>query len=250
MRALTIFLDDGGVLNDNARRAPEWQRLVGEFFAPRLGGLPERWAAANGAMFAGYWEKAMMEQARLGLVDAYEGWSRGYQTGWLRIMAEEVGVSIPAAEDAVFALAVEAANYITANCRSAFSDAAPAVEALSGAGFELNTASGTASNELDCYLTGMGIRARFTHLFGPDLVDAFKASHLYYERAFRQAGLAPGACLVADDSPEALGWAAAAGALTVLIDRDGRHFHFEGARLQSLEMLPELVEYLDHRARR
>ena len=36
-----IFLDDGGVLNDNARRGPQWQRLVGEFFAPRLGGEPE-----------------------------------------------------------------------------------------------------------------------------------------------------------------------------------------------------------------
>jgi hypothetical protein len=38
-----VFLDDGGVLNDNERRAPEWRRLLGEFFAPRLGGTPEAW---------------------------------------------------------------------------------------------------------------------------------------------------------------------------------------------------------------
>jgi len=38
-----VFLDDGGVLNDNDRRAVEWRRLLGEFFAPRLGGTPEAW---------------------------------------------------------------------------------------------------------------------------------------------------------------------------------------------------------------
>ena len=42
-----IFLDDGGVLNDNDRRAPQWQRLVGEFFVPRLGGTHQAWAEAN-----------------------------------------------------------------------------------------------------------------------------------------------------------------------------------------------------------
>ncbi len=32
-----ILLDDGGVMNDNRLRGEQWQRLVGEFFAPRLG---------------------------------------------------------------------------------------------------------------------------------------------------------------------------------------------------------------------
>ncbi len=33
-----LFIDDGGVLNDNALRGPQWQRLVAEFFVPALGG--------------------------------------------------------------------------------------------------------------------------------------------------------------------------------------------------------------------
>jgi len=33
-----IFLDDGGVMNDNNARALQWQRLVGEYFVPLLGG--------------------------------------------------------------------------------------------------------------------------------------------------------------------------------------------------------------------
>ena len=43
----TIFLDDGGVMNDNSRRPEQWQRLIGEYCVPRLGGTMEQWAAAN-----------------------------------------------------------------------------------------------------------------------------------------------------------------------------------------------------------
>lgn len=35
-----LSLDDGGVMNDNARRAPQWRRLVGDFLIPRPGGRP------------------------------------------------------------------------------------------------------------------------------------------------------------------------------------------------------------------
>jgi hypothetical protein len=42
-----LFIDDGGVMNVNARRGRQWQRLVGGYFSPRLGGAPEVWAAAN-----------------------------------------------------------------------------------------------------------------------------------------------------------------------------------------------------------
>ena len=42
-----IFIDDGDVMNDNARRGPQWQRLVGEYLAPRLGGDQVAWGRAN-----------------------------------------------------------------------------------------------------------------------------------------------------------------------------------------------------------
>lgn len=42
-----ILLDDGGVMNDNRLRGEQWQRLVGEFFAPQLGGESAAWAEAN-----------------------------------------------------------------------------------------------------------------------------------------------------------------------------------------------------------
>ena len=58
-----IFIDDGGVLNDNALRGQQWPGLVAEFFAPRLGGWPKAWAEANvndptyGAQAKAYLEK-------------------------------------------------------------------------------------------------------------------------------------------------------------------------------------------------
>jgi hypothetical protein len=42
-----LFIDDGGVMNENVRRGRQWERLVGQYFSPRLGGAPEAWAAAN-----------------------------------------------------------------------------------------------------------------------------------------------------------------------------------------------------------
>ena len=50
-----LFIDDGGVLNDYARREPEWLRLIGGCMAPRLGGTPEAWAHANSIEFSRVW---------------------------------------------------------------------------------------------------------------------------------------------------------------------------------------------------
>ena len=47
MQRPVLFVDDSGVLNDNRLRGPQWDRLVGEFFPPLLGGRPEAWPEAN-----------------------------------------------------------------------------------------------------------------------------------------------------------------------------------------------------------
>ena len=50
-----LFLDDGGVLNDNALRGPEWLRLIGGFMPARLGGTADQWARANSVVFPRVW---------------------------------------------------------------------------------------------------------------------------------------------------------------------------------------------------
>jgi putative hydrolase of the HAD superfamily len=164
-------------------------------------------------------------------------------------MAGSLDVPVPLDDDEALSLAIEAASYVTLNCCAWFDDAPPAIEALAAAGYTLHTASGEESRELHGYLTGMGVRRHFGRLFGPDLVNAFKASAIYYERAFAMAGLHPARCVVVDDSSDPLGWAAQVGALTVLVDRDGsKRRGFDGISISGLDELPALLEGLSGHA--
>ena len=44
---ITIFFDDGGVLNDNKIRGQQWKKYVGEYYSIRFGGESEIWGEAN-----------------------------------------------------------------------------------------------------------------------------------------------------------------------------------------------------------
>ena len=72
-----IFLDDGGVMNDNRLRAGQWQQLVAEFFTPRLGGTPEGWAAANRVVIEWLFDPDNWE-ARLRATTTYAEFDRAY----------------------------------------------------------------------------------------------------------------------------------------------------------------------------
>jgi hypothetical protein len=77
MKIPVLFLDDGGVLNDNTVRGPQWRRLVGEYFAPRLGGDPAAWAEANRTVttsifHADAWDALFLDDSPKAL-----GWAAG-----------------------------------------------------------------------------------------------------------------------------------------------------------------------------
>lgn len=239
MRDLTLFIDDGGVLNDNSRRGPEFMRLVAEFFPPRLGGEPEVWAEANRATFQGVFDA---HKDAMAVVDAYHQEVVAYETAWLTAMCEGVGVAAPPGDDCA-ALAREALLYITRRTRAAFPGAAETVATLAGAGYTLHTASNQPSWELEGYLSGMGVLDHFGILFGADLVNAMKPSRTYYERAFVLAGVDPARALVLDDSPDYLDAAREVGPCTVLVGPEpAPPGHLA---IPSLAALPALLETLD-----
>ena len=75
-----LFVDDGGVMNDNALRGSQWQRLLGKFFPPILGGTPEAWAEANRIVGPRLWEGYGLS----GQADVdYAAYDRVYRTAWL-----------------------------------------------------------------------------------------------------------------------------------------------------------------------
>ena len=51
-----LFLDDGGVLNDNSLRGPKFLRLIADFMPAWMGGSAEEWAKANQVVFPQVWE--------------------------------------------------------------------------------------------------------------------------------------------------------------------------------------------------
>ncbi len=239
---LAVFLDDGGVMNDNTVRAAQWRRLVGEFFAPILGGVPGAWAEANRVVTARILEPAAWE-ARLRAAPDYGTFDRAYQVDWLHDMCRRVGVPLPS-EDECSALVRRADAFIIPRIRAAFPGAVEAIRALHAAGYTLHTASGESSTDLAGYLDGMGVRACFGRLYGPDLIDAFKTGPAYYERLLADAGVASAEALIVDDSPLAVSWAMQAGARAVLVGAAPDADVAASAHIGALAELPQALQRL------
>lgn len=215
MAQLTIFLDDGGVMNDNARRGLAWQRLVSAFLTPRLGGDPAAWMTANRVVAERQW--ADFTRTMRGRTDMdVAAWLRANQIEWLTDMCALVDVPAPPADEAL-ALAEAASAYVTPRVDSAFPGAVDAIRQLHAAGHPLHTASGEWQADLHGYLTGMGVRELVGNLYGVDRINTFKQGPAYYVRAFADAGVDPAAALVVDDTPAAVEWALAAGARAALV---------------------------------
>ncbi|MCH7953608.1 MAG: hypothetical protein IIC25_06925, partial [Chloroflexi bacterium] len=167
---LGLFLDDGGVLNDNSLRGPEWLRLVGEFMPARLGGTAEQWASANRVVFSPVWGNLTK---RLADFASHQEFQRTYATDWMRGMCAHVGIT-PLRDDDAVTVYKELSIYIGERANSEIVGAADAVLSLHRAGYTLYTASGTPSWELRGIGAKMGIGEAFSGLYGPDLVDHVK----------------------------------------------------------------------------
>lgn len=222
------------MLNDNERRAPEWQRLLGEFFAPRFGGTAKAWGEANIVVFDGIWRDWQRERERG--VDVPVDWFERQDPRWLSGMCERVGVPVPA--DVVATVRASKA-YVMERIDCAFPDAGPAVRALHARGVTLHLASGGQSYELAPYLERMGIRGLFDRLYGPDLIGTNKTSPRYYERIAEDAGVDLETAIVVDDQAEPLEWADASGFRTVHLDRAGT-----GSRFTWIASLDQLLPLL------
>jgi len=244
MKPAIVFLDDGGVLHDNERRAAEWRRLIGEYLTPRLGGTPDAWGEANRIAFADQWARYEDWSAEHALDDEYVDFFMLAEENsrWLTDMCREVGIAPPVGAKCV-ALAAATQRYVRSRVDSAFTDAGPAVRALTSAGFVLATASGETSAELDSYLVAMDVRTCFSgRLYGPDLVRAHKASPRYYERILYDTATSPSDAIFVDDNPKAIGWAAEAGARTVHVRRHGDPAHGADHTISNLFELVDLLQ--------
>ncbi len=239
MAQLTIFLDDGGVMNDNLLRAAQWQRLVGEFFIPLLGGTSEAWREANRLVADDLFQPDAW-QARLLAFPDYNSFDFAYQLEWLRGMCEFIGLVTPSDEECMD-LSNRATAFITRRVFAAFPGVVETIRQLYNQGYTLHTASGESSLDLKGYLIAMKVGDCFGRLYGPDLINTFKNGPEYYERIFADLALHPEDALVVDDNPGVLSWAAQLGARTVLVSSSPSPAVENRLSMKSLAELPSLI---------
>jgi HAD superfamily hydrolase (TIGR01509 family) len=237
---LMVFLDDGGVMNDNSTRALQWQRLVSEFFVPLLGGSADAWTRANRVVADRLFEPDAW-RSRVQAAPDYGSFERAYQVEWLQGMCELVEVGTPPEEDCL-RLARRAAAFITCRVQAAFPGVVDTIRSLHRQGYTLHTASGESSLDLAGYLQAMGVRKCFDRLYGSDLIATLKEGPEYYERMFADLGLAPADALVVDDSPRAIEWATRVGARAVLVGDSSLPQTGTTVHIESLVELPAMLQ--------
>lgn len=235
-----VFLDDGGVLNNNELRAPQWKKLVAEYFAPRYGGKHNAWKKANSIAFENLlksWRKAKKEPD----IDFQAFWQNESEL-WITTMFHHVGVTPPPLHEQ-YNVAIKAEEWITPRVRAAFPGAIQTVRHLKERGYLLYTASGGTSWQLRGYIKGMGIADYFEEFYGADLINTMKASSLFYKRMFRHAGISPGQALVVDDCPENVLRAQEVGATGVLVTTSENEYQEHLFRaIKRIDSLPNLLD--------
>ena len=197
-----VFLDLYGVLMEPSGPAPQWQRLVGEFLAPRLGGTPEAWGSANKyaaeRMFARYRDPGGTPRETHGRLRRL----------WFREMCEHVGVATP---KGAAALAEETNAWVSERLRTAYEGTPDALHLLKARGFSLFTSAAAVSQDADAYLRGMGVRDLFEETYGTDIIDRWKTNAGFYRKVLEHSGVRPEDAVTVDDLERCLDWAKRAG---------------------------------------
>ncbi len=208
-----IFLDDGGVLNDNKLRAPQWRELIADFFVPRYGRSREQWKEANTVAFGQFLHNYAEKYSNRVNFDFIEAWNEE-DVLWLTTMFEHVGLTPPPDSERL-SLARESQLWITPRVKAAIPGIIIVVETLWKRGFSLYTASAGPSWLIRGILKGMGLSSYFNQIYGPDLVRTPKEGPRYYEKIFMDAGVRPEDAIVVDDVPKNLVMAKEVGATVI-----------------------------------
>lgn len=239
-----IFLDDGGVMNDNRLRGPKWQKLVGDFFIPRYGGTPEIWNEANIKALTYEIEKMNQIIAEQPFY-SYNKFSQEIRPTKIEIMFSHLGLEIPSKNECN-RLIDEAWEWIMPRAHAPFPDVIDSIKKLSKK-YNLYTASNEDSESLKKYLSGMGVLDCFAspeHIFGPDLIDQFKSHESYYEKIFEYVDIIPEQTIVVEDNPLFIKFAEKSGARVIQSRLDPVHSQVTKYSITNMTDLPLIVKSL------
>jgi hypothetical protein len=93
-----IFLDDGGVMNDNERRGSQWLSHLVDYLVPRFGGDRAAWEAANTEVITRQM-KLFIDGIGFPVQGGYRAARRTMGIAWVRDMFRIAGVPAPADDE-------------------------------------------------------------------------------------------------------------------------------------------------------
>ncbi|KAF9353547.1 hypothetical protein BGX26_008694 [Mortierella sp. AD094] len=183
-----IFLDSGGVINDNSRRAPQWIQLLEEYMPKTmLGGPGPMWGRANAILVERLFKDNMFDQIMAESAN-FDDFDRRYSLYWIQntvvvvnqFLKEEyeqeikdkdkaegegkavepklIQLVLPESEDEQCKIARGAHLHCTSLVRADYPGAVDAILSLKFEhGFEMYTCSGETSVELELTFLTLGI---------------------------------------------------------------------------------------------
>lgn len=216
---ITVFFDDGGVLNDNNIRGEQWKTLVGEYYFSRFGGEPEVWGEANGKIIPSFFDLLRDGKDKF---DDYQTFYNNFKKNMVLEMFKEAGKTIPKNTNLVEVFN-STREYVIPKVRSAIPGVIHAVKELALKGYNLCTAAGAMSIEMRLYLEGMGIIKYFQEFYGPDLINTWKIDSEYYEAIFKHSKVDSAKAIIIEDNPRFLNSALEVGANIIQVCVTGEH---------------------------
>jgi HAD superfamily hydrolase (TIGR01509 family) len=239
--SITIFFDDGGVLNDNRIRGKQWKKLVGEYYYSRFGGAPEIWGEANHKLITAFFSDFKGEKRRK--FKNYEDFYTDFKKKMVLGMFKEAGKNLPKNIDLIEVFN-STNQFVIPKIRSAIPGIIESIKELSSNRFSLCTAAGAVSIEMKMYLEGMGIIQYFKKVYGPDLINKWKSNQDYYSTIFKNLNINPRTAIIIDDQPRFLEAALQAGANVIQSCITGEFEPQYQFYVTNMEKLPQIINDL------
>lgn len=217
--SITLFFDDGGVLNDNKIRGEQWKTLVGEYYCSRFGGDPEVWGEANVQIIPSFFDMLRDGKEKFG---DYQTFYTNFKKHMVLEMFKEARKKLPKYTNPVEVFN-STSEYVIPKVQSAIPGVIDSIRELSSKNFILYTASGAVSIEMKLYLEGMGIVQYFQEFYGPDLINTWKIDSEYYEAIFKHSKVDRTKAIIIEDNPRFLNGALEVGANVIQACITGEH---------------------------
>ena len=236
----SIYVDDGGVIQDNTERGRQWDIYLPQYLVQRFGGDHSSWAAANTEMLKRFMPKIVSGQGP-NQEQSFTARRRRVRIEWTRALLEHAGFAPPDSDDECYQIQVDYTEYVTKRVRAAAPGAVSALRRLASAGYQLRTASGTESDHLQMILASLGIEELFLKTYGPDLIETDKSSPHFYKRIIEDSGVEAASALFLDDTESAVSRIVETGATACLIADTPPDTTRASLVLPGLERLPSAL---------